>query len=89
MRQNSSHEVRQRLVAKMANLHPTRAFRRRRRARHFCYENCKLERKMSEHMPHDAWEASPLYFGAKQWRRVSCWPILEIVHPFGIWDFHH
>src|ERR1043166_1320109 len=65
VRQDLSHEVRQRFIAEIVKLHPARAFWRRRCFRRLPDEDCKLERKMSEHVTHNALSAPPPYMGAK------------------------
>ena len=59
MSENFSHDVRQRLIGQIGDLHPPRALWCGGCTPHVGDEDSQLEREMSEYVPHSAWQLAP------------------------------
>jgi len=89
VRENFSHEVRQRLIGKISDLHPSCTLWRGSRTSHVGDEDGQLDREMSEHVAHHARQRAPSHSRTQSWRRTGSTGFVEIVRPLAPRYFHH
>src|SRR5215467_5658104 len=89
VRENLSHDVWQRLIGQISNLHPSRTLWRGNRTSNAGDEDGQLEWEMSEHVTHRARQRAPSNSRTQSWRRTASTGFDEIMRPLAPRDFHH